>query len=272
MTRLRGATSQSPVDLILSAYLENHPNTPDPARLRQAVAQTLAELAPGSGALAEALAQAAHRLRGTAPAIGQRSSKAKTLQGDVTGVEIVEEIESSEADELPRTKRRVRRTPSPQDHATGQSELAFEFQPEERPAAAADEPASPVLADQAGDGADDPPDAIASAFPESVPEHDVEAVESAPRKRKRPSRPASRRRKASVDASSAGEPDIDRTTAPNADTHEPESQAEPDNDSETQPLRHSAESVFQNFPQSENAQPGPIDRAGGGSGRRYGDE
>jgi hypothetical protein len=278
MTRLRRASSQSPLDLILSAYLENHPNTPDPARLRQAVAQTLAELAPGPSALAEALAQAARRLRDTTPAIGQRYSETKTPQGDVTGLEdvtdleSVEGIESSEADEPPRTRRRVRQTASPQDHAMGQSELAFEFQPEERPAAASGGPASPVLAEQARSEADDPPDAVASTVPAPAPEPEAEAVERAPRKRKRPSRPASRRRKASVDSPSAEEPDIDRITAPGVDTPEPASQAEPDSDSETQPLRHTAESVFQNFPQSENVQPRPIDRPGGGPGRRHRDE
>jgi hypothetical protein len=268
MTRLRGATSQAPLDLILSAYLENHPNTPDPARLRQAVAQTLAELAPGSRALAEALVQAAHRLRDTTPAIGQRNSVAKTLQGAVASVESVEEIESSETVAPPQTRRRVRRTASPQDRTVAQSELAFEFEPEERPAAGSDEPASPVVAQQAGAKADDPPDAVASTILEPVPATEAETAESAPRKRKRPSRPASRRRKGSVDATSAEEPDIDRAAATGGDSHEPESQAEPDSDSETQPLRHTAESVFQNFPQSENAQPAPIDRTGGGSGRR----
>jgi hypothetical protein len=124
------------------------------------------------------------------------------------------------------------------------------------------------VAQQAGAKADDPPDAVASTILEPVPATEAETAESAPRKRKRPSRPASRRRKGSVDATSAEEPDIDRAAATGGDSHEPESQAEPDSDSETQPLRHTAESVFQNFPQSENAQPAPIDRTGGGSGRR----
>jgi hypothetical protein len=270
MTRLRGATSKSPVDLILSAYLENHPDTPDPARLRQAVAQTLAELAPGSTVLAEALAQAAHRLRGTAPAIGQRNSEAATPRGDITDTQRVEEPEPGETDELPPSRRRTRRRTAAQDHLLGQSSLAFEFQPEEHPATASDEPASPVLAADQPDP-EAPAEAVAPASPDSGVEPQAEALEH-PRKRKRPSRPASRRRKTSLDVTSAEEPGIERSTAPNGDSHDPGSQADPDHDTETQPVRHTAESVFQNFPQNERSQPGPMDRSGSGSDRRFEDE
>jgi hypothetical protein len=250
MTRIRRAKSHSPVDLILSAYLENHPDTPDPTLLRQAIAQTLAELAPGSKVLAEALAQAAHRLRGAVPpTIERRSSDAATPPDDMTDAQGVKEIGASGTDEPPRIRRRVRQTTSPQDHTLGQSELAFEFQPEQQPATAPDEPASPIPAANAPDTkAGYWSDADAPVDPESAVEPETEAVESAPRKRKRPSRPASRRRKAGLDATSADATDLDPTLAPNGNNEEPESQGELDNDAEAQPLRHTAESVFQNFP------------------------
>jgi hypothetical protein len=272
MTRLRGATSQSPVDLILSAYLENHPDTPDPARLRQAVAQTLAELAPGSAVLAEALAQAAHRLRGTAPAIGQRNSEAAMPRGDIADAQSVEESEPGETDEPPPIRRRTNRRTAAQQHTLGQSSLTFEFQPEEHPATISDEAASPFLvADQPDPEADALEGAVAPASPDSGVGPQAEALEH-PRKRKRPSRPASRRRKTSLDVTSAEEPGIERSTTPNGDSHDPEAQAEPDHDTETQPVRHTAESVFQNFPHNERSQPGPMDRSGSRSDRRYEDE
>ncbi len=265
MTLPRRAKSQPPVDLILAAYLENHPDTPDPTRLRQAVAQTLADLDPGSKVLAEGLAQAAHGLRGTAPAIvGRRNSEAATPPGDMTDAQGVEEIEPGETDEHPRLKRRVRRTIGPQDHALGQSELAFEFHPEEQPETASDQPTSPIpAADEFSVEAEDRSDAVASVAPEPRAEPEAGATESAPRKRKRPSRPASQRRKASLDATGAEESDLDRTTAPGGDSDQPASRAEPDSDTETEPVRHTAESVFQSFPQSEKSQARPLDRPGG---------